>query len=249
MEIHRPKPTHNLREFFSEVAIVVVGIVIALAAEQVVQSFEWRHKMSLADEQMRNEIAGDDGPQVYERLALSPCVNEGLGGIRNAVEHDAARSTLLDAFDRVWTPRHTWDSTAFQAATAAGVLSRMAVERVDAMSRFYTLMPALEQANAQELRDSAALFLSRAGGALTELENQRVLGAVEVLRRDNAEIVRLAELAAGAMSQLGIRVADYRQSTGPTSPLQEPGRVVTELQNHPMAQRCVAELEKSVPHK
>ena len=247
MEIHRPKPAGNLREFLSEVAVVVVGIVIALAAEQVVQSFDWRHKVRLADEQMRNEIAGDDGPQVYERIALAPCLNELLGGIRNAVEQDAARSTLIDALDRVWTPRHTWDSAAFQAATAAGILSRMPVERVDAMSRFYTSMPVLEGANEREFRDGSALFLSRAGGALTELEKERVLGAVEALRRDNTEIVRLAELAAAAMSQIGIRVTDYRPHVGPTSLLQEPARVVTELQNHPMAQRCVAELEKAVP--
>ena len=36
MEIHKPEPAHNLREFFSEVAVVVVGIFIALAAEQAV---------------------------------------------------------------------------------------------------------------------------------------------------------------------------------------------------------------------
>jgi hypothetical protein len=45
VEIHKPKPAHNLREFFSEVAVVLVGIVIALAGEQMLISLEWHHKM------------------------------------------------------------------------------------------------------------------------------------------------------------------------------------------------------------
>jgi hypothetical protein len=247
MEIHKPKPTHNLREFLSEVAVVVLGIVIALAGEQLVQSLEWRHRMRLADEQMRQEVAGDDGPQVFERIALSPCVNDALNAIRSSVEQAAPRSAVLEAVDRFWTPRHTWDSVAFQAATSSGVLARASVERVDALSRFYALMPAFEGANEREFHDGAALLaLSRAGGALGEAEQERVLGAVEALRHDNAEILRLATLAKEAMTQLGIGVWDYKQSAGLVSPLQVPERVVDELEHQPMAKNCVAELKKSL---
>jgi len=247
VEIHKPKPAHNLREFLSEVAVVVVGIVIALAGEQVLQSFEWRHKMRLADEQMRQEIAGDNGPQVLERIALSPCLNDALAAIRSSVEQAAPRSAVLEAVDHFWTPRHTWDSIAFQAATSSAVLARASVERVDSLSRFYSLMPALEGANEREFHDGAALLaLSRAGGALTEAERERMLGAVEALRRDDAELLRLATVAKGAMTQLGIGVGDYQRYTGPTSPLQDPERVVNELEHLPMAKRCVAELKKSL---
>jgi len=36
MEIHKPKPIHNWREFLKEVGIIVLGVGIALAAEQAV---------------------------------------------------------------------------------------------------------------------------------------------------------------------------------------------------------------------
>jgi hypothetical protein len=36
---------HNLREFLSEVAVVVLGIVIALTAEQTLRSIEGRHQV------------------------------------------------------------------------------------------------------------------------------------------------------------------------------------------------------------
>ena len=38
MHFHLPKPLHGWREFAGEVGIIVVGVLIALAAEQVVKS-------------------------------------------------------------------------------------------------------------------------------------------------------------------------------------------------------------------
>ena len=60
MEIHKPKPARNLREFFSEVAVVLVGIVIALAGEQMLISLEWHHKMRLVTEEMRQEVSPEE---------------------------------------------------------------------------------------------------------------------------------------------------------------------------------------------
>jgi hypothetical protein len=247
MEIHKPRPARNLREFFSEVAVVLVGIVIALAGEQLLISLEWHHKMRFVTEEMRQEVSGDGGPQVLERVALSPCISKALDAIRSSVEQNAGRSTLLEAVDRFATPRHTWDSIAFQAAVSAGVLAQMPVDRVDAMSRFYSLMPALENANEREFRDGAALAaLSRTGGPLTDVERGRVLEAVETLRRDDAEILRFSILAETAMHQLGISVGDYRPLAGSVSLLQDPQRVVIELEKSPMAQQCVNDLKRSL---
>ena len=39
LEIHKPKPVHNWRELASEVG-AVVGIIIALSAEQLLESLE-----------------------------------------------------------------------------------------------------------------------------------------------------------------------------------------------------------------
>lgn len=247
MEIHKPKPSHNLREFFSEVGIVLLGIVIALAGEEALRSLEARHKMRLVTEEMRQEISGDDGPQVSERIALSPCIGNALDSMRHSVEQNADRSTIHEAIIRFATPRHTWDSTAFQAAISAGVLAQMPVDRVDAMSRFYSLMPALENANEREFRDGAGLAaLSSAGGPLTDLERSQVLGAVETLRRDNAEIVRFSILARVAMKQIGVGVGDYRPLAGRVSSLQDPQRVIIELEAMPLARLCVNDLRKSL---
>jgi hypothetical protein len=38
MHFHLPKPLHGWREFVGEVGIIVIGVPIALAAEQVVEA-------------------------------------------------------------------------------------------------------------------------------------------------------------------------------------------------------------------
>jgi len=44
MHFHLPKPLHGWREFVGEVAIIVLGVLIALGAEQVVEWLHWRHQ-------------------------------------------------------------------------------------------------------------------------------------------------------------------------------------------------------------
>lgn len=37
MDIHKPKPIHNWREFLSEIGVIVLGVLIALGAEQSIE--------------------------------------------------------------------------------------------------------------------------------------------------------------------------------------------------------------------
>ncbi len=50
MEVHRPKPLHGLREFLKEIGIIVIGVLIALGAEQAVEAL---HHRGQADEMQR----------------------------------------------------------------------------------------------------------------------------------------------------------------------------------------------------
>ena len=48
MEIHKPKRVHNWRELLSEVGVVVIGVLIALGAEQVVEDIHWSKEVASA---------------------------------------------------------------------------------------------------------------------------------------------------------------------------------------------------------
>ncbi len=86
MDIHLPKVPHSWRELGREIGIIVIGVLIALFFEQLVQAWDWTEKVRIADKAMRFEILSDDGPQIYADGVLHPCVVARLDAIRSAVE-------------------------------------------------------------------------------------------------------------------------------------------------------------------
>jgi hypothetical protein len=56
MHVHLPKPLHGWREFVGEVGIIVVGVLIALGAEQVVQDVHDRAEQRAFRETIDHEI-------------------------------------------------------------------------------------------------------------------------------------------------------------------------------------------------
>ena len=75
MHIHRPKPLHGSREIATEIAVVVVGIVIALGGEQLVESLHWRHETEVMRNSLRGEIRSNL-TTAAERVMISPCLRE-----------------------------------------------------------------------------------------------------------------------------------------------------------------------------
>ena len=57
MEIHKPKPVHNWRELLTEIGVVVIGVCIALAAEQTVEWLRWRSHVAEARAVIATELA------------------------------------------------------------------------------------------------------------------------------------------------------------------------------------------------
>jgi hypothetical protein len=205
LEIHKPKPVHNWRELASEVGVVVVGIIIALSAEQFLERLEWHHKISRAEEQMRLEMSGDDGPEVLQRVALADCVDHGLAEIRASVERADDRAAVVAAIGQVDIPRHTYESDAYRAAEASGVLARLDPQRLDRWNYLYSTMPVLDRIAEREYFDSAALHAVRnSGGPLSEAEQLKLLEVVESLRRDNLDIVREAVQAAQGLKEQAV---------------------------------------------
>src|SRR5206468_2789629 len=59
MHFHLPEPLHGWRAFVGEVGIIVIGVLIALAAEQVVQSIHERNEVEQLRSALRGALADD----------------------------------------------------------------------------------------------------------------------------------------------------------------------------------------------
>src|SRR6476661_10506557 len=80
MQVHLPKPLHGWRAFFGEVAIIVLGVLIALAAEQAVESWRWSREVHETRLAADTELAHNLAVFRY-RLGQKECVERRLGDL------------------------------------------------------------------------------------------------------------------------------------------------------------------------
>jgi len=68
MHFHLPKPLHGWREFLGEVGIIVIGVLLALTAEQVVEAWHWRNEAREFRHAVDREIAANLGYDAFDQL-------------------------------------------------------------------------------------------------------------------------------------------------------------------------------------
>ena len=56
MDLHKPKPWHGLREFLKEYVIIVVGVLTALAGEQIVETLHRHEEVEQARAALKLEV-------------------------------------------------------------------------------------------------------------------------------------------------------------------------------------------------
>ena len=119
MEIHLPKPLHGWSEFLKEVGIIVLGVLIALSAEQLVQGLR-EHQASIdARKSVRAEIA-DNLHKLMGRVEIQPCIDQRLREIGGLLSQSGEGAPNPHPS---WISRPTFwalPSSNWQAATAAG---------------------------------------------------------------------------------------------------------------------------------
>ena len=77
MHVHPPKPLHGWRELFGEIGVIVIGVCIALAAEQTLDWLHWRKEMAETREALKTELARAVGAYQFN-LAQQTCANARL---------------------------------------------------------------------------------------------------------------------------------------------------------------------------
>jgi hypothetical protein len=204
MHFHLPKPLHGWREFVGEVGIIVVGVLIALSAEQVVDDWQWARKLHASEDAMRTELLFDDGPQAYHRAAIHNCLQHRLAQIRAGVETRASRAELVRLTDGYELRFLSYDTVAHEAASHADIADHMSADRVKTYTDAYAMMPYMERTNASEADKVSELHAyARTGGPLTEDERARILSAVESLKTYDMMMFRAAGWALPSIRRLG----------------------------------------------
>src|ERR1700760_641614 len=93
MDIHKPKPIRNWREFLKEYAIIVIGVLTALAAEQAVEWVHWRAQVTEAREVVATELASNLVVAVT-RLRSGSCTERRLDELALILDAGAKNGSL-----------------------------------------------------------------------------------------------------------------------------------------------------------
>ena len=187
MDIHKPKPWHGVREFLKEIGIIVIGVLIALGAEAVVEKLHENRQSDEARAAVRDEI-NIDLANMKRRQDLEPCIARRLAELGDWVVKAEAGEPVQPLLT-IGAPGHpTAASERWEAATGGGRTSLLSLQEQHAFSRIYVLLRAYQANKA------------------TEREVWGELIGLEGVRRPSPELLARARAAIGRARLLDLSV-------------------------------------------
>jgi hypothetical protein len=152
MEVHKPKhPVHGLRELLKEVGIIVIGVLIALGAEQAVSWLHERHDSAEARRNIRAELAADLA-DLRNRNAIEPCIRRRMDQVAQRISASQDKAYVAPSW--VGRPQvYQMVSARWTAATSAG---RGALLSPEDQATFGQLYARLDNLTGIEVREQQA---------------------------------------------------------------------------------------------
>lgn len=93
MEVHRPKPWHGWRELVKEIGTIVIGVLIALAAEQAVEWLHWRHEVASERSALLDEAEANLSAVNY-RIEEDACITRRLAEVEEGLSRQAKGQSM-----------------------------------------------------------------------------------------------------------------------------------------------------------
>jgi hypothetical protein len=121
MRFHLPKPLHGWREFAGEVGIIVLGVLIALGAQQLVEALDWRTQVRDAKSAIHQDMAQSNRVFAY-RVAAHGCVARRLDKIGEIIERSARHQGPAKVGDVFPDIGNALDKNAWETSRAGQVL-------------------------------------------------------------------------------------------------------------------------------
>lgn len=202
MHVHLPKPLHGWRAFAGEVGIIVVGVLIALSAEQFVETMSWRSHVREARYDLQSELESDLAA-AQERVQFAPCVARRMDQIDELIDNPPAhRWKLLPG--HIVVPIRVWSSAEWDSALATGAVAHMGSNDRARYAQIYSLLSGLRPVLNEEFTSVTELYLLERGGPLSEASQDRLRADVARIRGYNAVISLASSELSRQMQAAGI---------------------------------------------
>ncbi len=180
MHFHLPKPLHGWREFTGEVGIIVIGVLIALGAEQVVEKIHWRSEVGAARSALGYELADSVG-EGFEREHIYDCVEQRLNFLAATLDQADRAGRLPPLASPGSPPFRTWLDATWKTTMAGQTASHFSRPELNVYGDIYVFVQNLQEVGPRELT-----VWSRLDG-IAGPGRQIAPAEVERLRNDIAE--------------------------------------------------------------
>ena len=223
MDIHKPKPWRGWREFLKEYAIIVIGVLTALGAEQVVENLHWSQRLAETRGQLREEVSNDVGSGLGW-LALGPCIDRQLDALEAAVWSGRSTGTFTPPAQPYGPALFQFKSDAWLNARSLQVSDHLSPAETSSYSSVYFFSTEMRE-NVVQLHQAAAALapLRRALDHVTPAEADEILSRIAQARELQSRMHEGAILMIWYANRMNIPVkltqiredlADLRRSHG-----------------------------------
>ncbi len=215
------RPLEGWRAFAGEVGVIVLGVLIALAAQQAADEWRWgqevgRTKADLDGEILKNAATG------AERVAVNRCLTARRAELGKEIAasngrwtanpfqagREATGITMERALPVVYrAPTRVFTTDAWEQAKSTGILNHMKSDEVSHYSAIYEQIADLRSLNREEWRTIPALSFMAFDGSMDTGLRERALSTVATLDAFNGLIVLVAKQIATAAEQLDGRLS------------------------------------------
>jgi hypothetical protein len=178
LESHRPKPFRNLRDFLEEVGTIVLGVMIALAAEQAMTDYNWRQEVAVVQDSLDDELS-DTLFATMERVKIADCQKRTLDRLDQIA--DESRGTLVIHNAPVRRTR-LWGSAAWEAAVASGAVAQMRHDDRNTYANLFSYVQLFRDLNLRQQELWATIDAYQRPRPLTDTSRDRFVETVSQLR-------------------------------------------------------------------
>ena len=196
MHFHLPKPLHGWRAFAGEVGIIVIGVLIALGAEQLVEAARWREKVEIATTAIHSELNGQLD-QSDEVVRFGKCMGPFVDVLEAAIiRHDKVSIGKLHDVQPPFAPR-PWRSTAWQSAMSTQVADHIPPAELSQDAFMFSSFADILALQNSIIASFAEATTGRLGGPADPVSTSLQLTAAEKLRAELALEAAIASVMVG----------------------------------------------------
>ena len=187
------RPANGWRAFAGEVGVIVLGVVIALAAQEAAEAVNERAEAAETRATLTGEIR--ESLAVLElRRAAQPCIDRRLGELRGLVNEWGRTGSFKTPR---WVSQATWfafDTARFEAAQSAG---RLALLPSEEQYRFGLMAESLKTFRDIQRRETDAWSTLRMLQSGPEVLSASDRTAVRVALQDASTLNHFAQISVG----------------------------------------------------